>query len=124
MKIVRPSLEAFARKTTTVTSCGSINYNINYKFKKYLPTCLRDISQPRFFSKLTYFHEYQHHDDSNKSNCSLFIGATFAFLGFFESKEQEQEEEPPLITTLKRSILLIQVRYIFSLNKFKWHFFN
>ncbi|XP_008212523.1 tetratricopeptide repeat protein 19 homolog, mitochondrial [Nasonia vitripennis] len=45
---------------------------------------------------------------NNPSRCkaSMLLGASFAFLGFFENKEEEKE--PALITTIKRSILLIQ----------------
>lgn len=110
MKIVRSSWSAFTRKTTGA-SC-STNYSINCKLKnkfKYLSTCACERNQPKFLTNLTYFHNYQHGDDSNKGNISVFFGASFAFLGFFEKKEEDEEEEPALITTLKRSVLLIQV---------------
>lgn len=57
-------------------------------------------------------HEDQEYSRGSKgSKAGMLLGASFAFLGFFESKEEEGEKEPELITTLKRSVLLIQVRH-------------
>ncbi|KAJ8680903.1 hypothetical protein QAD02_016690 [Eretmocerus hayati] len=44
-------------------------------------------------------------DGSRGCETPLFVAASLAFLGFFE---KEEEKEPELITTIKRSILLIQ----------------
>ncbi|XP_058804758.1 tetratricopeptide repeat protein 19 homolog, mitochondrial [Phymastichus coffea] len=63
-------------------------------------------SHQRHLLVTTHFHEdYGHSNDRNQCNITILLGTSFAFLGFFEKKE---EEENPLITTLKRSILLIQ----------------
>ena len=65
-------------------------------------------SQQRCLSTLVdcYGDDERKHGTS-RGEATMLLATSYAFLGFFE--KEDEEKEPVLITTIKRSILLIQV---------------
>ena len=65
----------------------------------------------KYFKHL--LEENYYYDNFNRSQTSIsndkkiLLAASLAFLGFFK---KDEEKEPELITTIKRSILCMQVR--------------
>lgn len=82
----------------------------NFTNKCTLQYTARNSHQRCLLTTAHCYEDDRYSNNYNQCKTTMLLGTSLAFLGFFEKKDKE--EENPLITTIKRSILLIQVHFL------------
>lgn len=101
VRFIRSSLTSARR------AIGSSNYSNQQNGLRCVFDKLPKRSKKSFLTTASHsYGDYGSYNNASRCKASVLLGASFAFLGFFEN---EEKKEPALITTIKRSILLIQV---------------
>jgi len=74
------------------------------------------VKLPRFIARIEkYRFNDSHKSQENKSRMLLAVSLPTLIFNYFLGIEDTDEEVPEVIMTIKRSVLLIQVRYVYIL---------